>query len=165
MMDDDASFSQWYHRVHPRLRATLVAVSGNPDAALDAADEACIRAWQHWSRVRRMDSPDGWLYRTGVHVLKRTTSRARMERILLRRVGAADSVVEPDTSALLIWRMVADLPVRQRQAVALRHLGGLRDQEIADVMSITRGTVSATLHSAYGNLRRAVTMIAEEASR
>lgn len=156
-MSHDAEFTQWYRRTHPRLRAALVAVSGDADAALDAADEACARAWERWDRVRRLDSPEGWLFRTGFNVLKRRMRRARLEESLLRRTACPDTGSTHDASALLVWSVVRDLPRRQREAVVLRHLGGLTDHEIAGAMAIARGTVSATLSAAHRNLRARLT--------
>jgi RNA polymerase sigma-70 factor (ECF subfamily) len=151
-MTHDAEFTLWYRRCHPRLRAALVALSGEADAALDAADEACARAWERWDRVRGLDAPEGWLFQTGLNVLRRRLRRSRVERALLRRYPTGAAAVH-DASALLVWHVVRDLPRRQREAVVLRHLGGLNDREIAEVMAVARGTVSATLHAAYRSLR------------
>jgi RNA polymerase sigma-70 factor (ECF subfamily) len=55
-----------------------------------------------------------------------------------------------------MWDVVAGLPDRQRQAVVLRHVGQLREEEIAQAMGISRGTVSSTLRAAYKSLRIAI---------
>ncbi|MEZ5167047.1 MAG: sigma-70 family RNA polymerase sigma factor [Acidimicrobiales bacterium] len=52
-----------------------------------------------------------------------------------------------------LWLLVEDLPLRRRTAVVLRHVGQLTEPEIAQVMGISRGTVSATLRQAYAALR------------
>jgi DNA-directed RNA polymerase specialized sigma24 family protein len=48
---------------------------------------------------------------------------------------------------------IALLPERQRQALFLRHYAELSYEEIAEVLGIARGTVSATLHAAHNALR------------
>jgi RNA polymerase sigma factor (sigma-70 family) len=48
------------------------------------------------------------------------------------------------------------LPVRQRTAVALRHIGDLTEKEIARAMGITRSTVSSTLADAHRTLADAL---------
>jgi DNA-directed RNA polymerase specialized sigma24 family protein len=57
------------------------------------------------------------------------------------------------------------LPVRQRAAVVLRHLGGLQLSEVADALGVTVGTVKASLHAAYRSLRVELTedVLSEEA--
>jgi DNA-directed RNA polymerase specialized sigma24 family protein len=51
-----------------------------------------------------------------------------------------------------MWDLVSQLPLRQRTAVVLRHLGQLREAEIATVMGVRRGTVSRHLRLAYASL-------------
>jgi RNA polymerase sigma-70 factor (ECF subfamily) len=71
-----------------------------------------------------------------------------LERSLLGRARTVD--VPGPTGEL--WLLVSVLPDRQRQAVLLRHVGQLTEVEIAAVMRVARGTVSATLRSAYRTL-------------
>ena len=56
-------FDPWYEEQHPLVLAALTVASGQPDVAAEATDEAFLRAYERWERVRRMDSPGGWLYR------------------------------------------------------------------------------------------------------
>ena len=52
-----------------------------------------------------------------------------------------------------MWLLVSELSDRQRQAVALKHVAHLSEAEIAKIMGVKRGTISATLHQAYARLR------------
>lgn len=61
-------FVDWYRLEHGRLLATLVAVTGEPDVALDATDEAFVRAYERWRLVGAMESPAGWTYRVALNV-------------------------------------------------------------------------------------------------
>jgi predicted RNA polymerase sigma factor len=54
------SFEEWYRGTYPQLVAALVLVAGDEELARDAADEAMVRAFERWSRVRSMGSPGGW---------------------------------------------------------------------------------------------------------
>ncbi len=96
-----------------------------------------------------MDSPSGWTYRVALNEARRRIRRRALEERFLRRSDRSD--VEPPSGEL--WYLVSALGPRQRQAVVLRHVGQLREVEIADAMGITRGTVSATLRAAYRALR------------
>ena len=55
------------------------------------------------------------------------------------------------------------LSLRQRQVVVLRFVADLPEADIADVLGISRGTVSSTLADAKANLRVALTDRAETA--
>jgi RNA polymerase sigma-70 factor (ECF subfamily) len=77
-------FEDWYHQHHRRLVAALVALSGDTDAAAEAADEAFVRAYERWPRVQAMVSPTGWLHQVGANALRRTMRRRSLERRLHR---------------------------------------------------------------------------------
>ena len=72
-----------------------------------------------------------------------------MEHSLLRRQVAQSAVPGPTGE---LWLVVEGLARRQREAVLLRHVGQLTEPEIAEVMGVTRATVSTTLRAAYARL-------------
>jgi RNA polymerase sigma-70 factor (ECF subfamily) len=59
---DEDAFDEFARELEPRLWRALVPLAG-PAAATDAAAEALLYAWRHWSRVRSLDNPGGYLYR------------------------------------------------------------------------------------------------------
>jgi DNA-directed RNA polymerase specialized sigma subunit, sigma24 homolog len=146
---EDDAFEVWYRREHPRLVTLLAASTGNVELASEAADEALARAFERWRRVSQMDSPAGWTYRGAFNIVRRRARQHARERKTLSALRP-DDVPGPTGD---LWLLVADLPPRQRTAVLLRHVGQLTEQEVADVMGVTRGTVSSTLRSAYQRLR------------
>jgi DNA-directed RNA polymerase specialized sigma24 family protein len=60
--------------------------------------------------------------------------------------------VAPPAVESELWNAVRALPVRQRTAVALRYVCDLPQEQIAEVMHIAVGTVSATLTAARKRL-------------
>src|SRR5688500_6682574 len=100
-----------------------------------------------------MDSPAPWPDRVGMNLLRRRLRRAAFARRLLpdRPVPAAPPSVESD-----LWDAARALPVRQRTAVALRYVCDLPQDEIASVMHVAVGTVSATLTAARRRLAAAL---------
>lgn len=148
-MSAPVEFESWYQALHGRLVASLASAFGDRDLASEAADEAIVRAYERWDKVAAMASPDGWTYTCAFNVARRKLRRRGFERRVLAR-----SLVEAQPGpAGEIWHVVAELPERQRLAVVLRHVGQLREADIADVMGISRGGVSSTLRAAYSSLR------------
>ena len=82
--DPDREFELWYHSEHPRVLAALVVAGGDVETAREATDEAFVRAYQKWSRVREMASPGGWLYRVALNELRRRFRRRTIEHELFR---------------------------------------------------------------------------------
>ena len=152
-------FEDWYHQHHPKLVASLTALSGDPDAAADAADEAFTRACEQWRRVSAMASPAGWVHQVGANALRRSKRRRSMERARTRR---PEDAVHPPLPQPELWAAVRALPERQRQAVVLRYLGDLPEAEIAATMGVHRGTVSSTLADARRNLEAALPPAADD---
>ena len=136
------TFEDWYRQEHPRLLGLLTVVSGDRDVAKEATAEAFTRALELWDRVGAMEAPAAWTYRVGVNVVKRRLRRARVEHVLTPRLV---DVEPPRTLDPRLWRAVRDLPVRQRTALALRYVCDLTQADVARVMGIAPGTVSATL--------------------
>jgi RNA polymerase sigma-70 factor, ECF subfamily len=145
-----SSFETWYRAAHPRLLAALVVTVGDIDAARDATSEAFTRALQHWRRVQAMESPEAWVHRVAINVVRRSHRRRVLEERLLRRQRLEPAL--PPQVALEVWEALASLPLRQRQAVALRYLLGMTQADVAAAMGVAPGTAAATLHAARRSL-------------
>lgn len=143
------AFDEWYAEQRPRVYLSMLALSGEPDLAAEATDEAFTRAVARWQRVRTMESPGGWTQRVALNVLKRRLRRRRVEARLHRR--AAPRTHEPPPAGE-VWDLVRSLPERQRVAVVLRYVADLTEPDIATAMGVARGTVASTLASARERL-------------
>lgn len=159
-MGPGLDFEVWYEAERPRLVRALWAVVGDRDLAVDAADEAFSRALARWDRVAAMDSPSGWVRTVALNVVRRAARRRSLERGLLRRANRP----EPDESIvrdLELWRAVAALPERQREVVAMRYMADCSEAEIAVLLGITEGAVSASLVKARRHLAEGLQTHAE----
>ena len=159
---EGTEFEAWYRAVHPRLVAGVLLSTGRMDDAADVADETMVRALERWDHVRTMASPDGWAFQVAFNLVRRRGRRRSLEQTVLRRsaAGRADAIDGPAGEA---WDAVRHLSLRQRQVVVLRFVADLPEADIADVLSISRGTVSSTLADAKANLRVALTDPADPA--
>ena len=145
----NGSFDGWYRAEHPRVLGLLTVVAGDADVGREVTAEAFTRALERWDRVVEMDSPAAWTYRVGVNLVRRRLRRAAIEGRLYRpeATTAPPPAVESD-----LWDAVRALPARQRTAVALRYVCDLPQAEIAAIMHVAVGTVSATLAAARRRL-------------
>ena len=143
-------FEAWYRGSAPRLAASLAVVAGDADVGREAAAEACTRALERWSRVGAMSSPEAWAHTVGVNLIRRRWRRAALERRLASSPGplAAPASLDPE-----LWAAVRSLPLRQRQAVALRYVLDLTQEQVAEAMGVAPGTAAATLNAARSQLR------------
>jgi RNA polymerase sigma factor (sigma-70 family) len=146
-------FDDWYRCEWPRLVATFTLASGDWEVGREIAAETCARALERWERVSRMVSPGGWAYRVGLNLLRRHYRRLLSERRALKRIDVRPESGELPDDGLDLWIAVAGLPVRERAAVILRYGAGMTEPEIASVLGVAAGTVSATLNHARTRLR------------
>lgn len=137
-------------RLLPRVMGQAVRILQDHAEAEDVAQEAMMRLWKvapDWRQGEAQVST--WLYRV---VANLCTDRLRKRRGNLGLDQVADPM-DPAPSAAehlqTTTRMTAlsdalrQLPPRQAQAVSLRHLEGLSNPEIAEIMDISVTSVES----------------------
>src|SRR5438067_11151303 len=113
-------FDEFYRAEYGRLAGALrLACGGDGRAGEDLAQEAMVRAWAHWARVREMERPAGWLYVTGFNLVRRRWRLAR--RPAAEAAPAPDEILAAD-ARLALEAAVTGLPLQQRKAVVARHV-------------------------------------------
>jgi len=143
-------FADFYAAEWQGVFRPLAVILRDVDLAHEATDEAMTRAYQHWSRVRCMDNPSGWVYRVALNWSRTQLRRRAIAARLLphETLDPGEPVVEPG-----LVGAVAQLPMRQREVVVLRYVLDWSEVEIAAALGIPRGTVKSRLHRALARLR------------
>ena len=132
-------------RLVPRILGYAARLLNDRAEAEDVAQEAMLRLWRVAPDWRQGEAKiSTWLYRVTTNLCT-DRLRLRMRRNVVALDDAPDMAdVAPGAVAVLIEadRMAAlnaaltSLPDRQREAVVMRHIEGLSNPEIADVMDI-----------------------------
>lgn len=142
---DDGGFSDFYLRSRNRLARQVLGLTADRTEAVEVVQEAFVRAWQRWDSVGGLEDPEGWVRRVAYRL---AVSRWRRTKRLAFGRRDAGSVRAPDDPVVARVDLVAALqllPVRQRQAVVLRHLAGLSVNEVAADLGIPVGTAKTWL--------------------
>ena len=142
------SFSEFMTEKGPRIQQALMASLG-PDAGQEAAAEAFAYGWEHWVRLVAMENPAGYLYRVGRTRGRRLMGQLRPEHP--SRPVDPTPWVEPALIAAL-----AELTEKQRVATLLVHAGSWTFAEVAELLSVDRGTVKKHAERGLSKLRRAL---------
>ena len=61
------AFEDFFHAHHERLLRAMYLATGDRHEAEDLAQEAFVRILERWERVRGLDYPVGYLYRTALN--------------------------------------------------------------------------------------------------
>lgn len=139
-----------YEQSFPDVYRALVATLFDPDAALDALQDAFEEGLRR--PPRHHDNIRGWLYRVALR-----KARRGLARLPLPFAADFDRPVPDDTDRILerleVGRLLGALTERQRSIVVSHYYLGLSHEEIGELLGIRRGTVSATISQALARLR------------
>lgn len=151
-------------RLLPRAYRHASRVLGNPSEAEDVAQEAMLRLWRAASdwRPDGRAAPGTWLHRVVANLCVDRLRRAGRMTGLEPDAEIPDG--QPDGEARLMQadRMaaldaaLATLPERQRQAVVLRHIEGLSNPEIAEILGLSVEAVESLGSRGKRGLRAAL---------
>lgn len=130
-------------RIVPRLLSVATRMlGGDRSEAEDVAQETMLRLWRlapDWRTGEARVST--WAYRVAVNLCT-----DRLRKVRGQALEAADEPPDPAPAAVdriaeaerltALDRALAQLPERQRQAVVLRHIEGLPNREIAEILGV-----------------------------
>ena len=139
------SFVEFVAEVEAKLRYALSAAYGS-DVGREAAAEALAYGWEHWSRLRVMHNPGGYLYRVGQGAARRLR---RKPRLLGWVAGSETPWVEPELAPAM-----NKLSERQRVVVALLHAFDWTHTEVSEFLSISRASVQTHERRALNRLKK-----------
>jgi RNA polymerase sigma-70 factor (ECF subfamily) len=144
------SFDEFFRVHRDRIFQATALTIGDRDLAAEATDEAMIRAFERWRRVRLYDNPPGWVYRVAIN-WARSQLRRRKFRDDRRVPDVVDGDDAPTDPGLLA--AVAVLPLEQRSVIVLRFFLDWSQSQIADALGIPVGTVKSRTGRALERLR------------
>ena len=147
--DPDDGFEEAFDELFPRAVRLATRLLGDRAAAEDVAAEAMARAYARWPKVSTLPYRDGWLLKVATN-LAIDRLRRRPPEITPAPEGDFEEGVE---LRLALNAALLTLAPRQRQAVALRYLGGLSDREVALALGISLGSVKTHIHRGLNGLR------------
>jgi RNA polymerase sigma-70 factor (ECF subfamily) len=146
---DSAEFDAVFDRLFPEAARLAFRIVGERAAAEDVAAEAFARALARWETVGRLPYREAWVLRVAINLAVDTMrrKRPRQER------GQRPDITEIATLRIALAHALGTLPRRQREAIGLRYLSDLTDQEVADVLGISEGTVRTHIRRGLRTLR------------
>jgi RNA polymerase sigma-70 factor (ECF subfamily) len=161
---DAAAARELTLRLTPRVLAFAARMlGGDRGEAEDVAQEAMLRLWRIAPDWRMGEAKvTTWLYRVVANLCVDRRRRRGRVRPLDDAGDPADAgpgaaaAMQDRQRARALEQALADLPDRQRQAVVLRHIEGLGNPEIAEIMDI--GVEAVESLTARGKRRLAASL-------
>jgi len=130
-------------RLTPRVLGYAARMLRDPAEAEDVAQEAMLRLWRIAPEWRQGEAKvTTWLYRVVANLCTDRLRKARgvdLDSVPEPKDDApgAEARLQTEARAEALQQALQLLPERQRQAVVLRHLEGLGNPEIAEILEIS----------------------------
>jgi RNA polymerase sigma-70 factor (ECF subfamily) len=160
-VDAEASFNALLNSERRRLYGIAYSILRDHGHAEDALQEAMLKAWRSWDKVRNDDARSAWLVRVTV-----TQCINRRKFLGLRAFGplAADRDIAPPDPRLSgrlvdLDQSYLKLSVKQRAAIFLHYHFGYSIDECADLMGCSPGSVRTHLHRAIKSMRKGMSNV------
>ncbi|HTU35125.1 MAG TPA: sigma-70 family RNA polymerase sigma factor [Candidatus Acidoferrum sp.] len=136
-----------------------LGVLRNAAEAEDVAQDAMLRAYRNFHRLRDRDRFRAWLVRTAWRLaldrIRSAGRRERRERVVVEQ-SASDAGVEGVIATREFERKLAaaldELPEKLRMVIVLAAIEGYDTREVAKLVGIPEGTVKSRLHLARKRL-------------
>jgi RNA polymerase sigma-70 factor (ECF subfamily) len=171
---DAAAFGELYDHYYPRILNYCVRRTGSVEAGHDLAAETFLKALKHLGSFRWLGIPfSSWLYRIGTNEVNAYFRRGKRRAVSLEalrdaggfdpaapdgpeaELAQAEEMLQKHQLFLHCQRLMAGLPLRYQEVLALRFLDGRPLKEISVILGKPEGTVKSLLHRGLEKLRQA----------
>jgi len=139
-----------YRERYDHFARVASAITGDGESGRDAVQNAFAAAVRERRSFRGTGSMDAWLWRIVVNEAKRVRREPLHQPLDEFHEAATNGHHSGDE--LGVRAMLAELPDRQKQVLYLRYYADLGYREIAEILEVEVGTVSATLSAAQTRL-------------
>lgn len=158
-----ADYEDFFRSTYADTVRHLVRRGLDAEAAADCAQEAYVRAYARWWRIRHYDDAAAWVRRVATNLaidVRRRRERAEraLPRLAADRVDVAPAPREPGTFEAIS----AGLPAQQRRVVELCYGEDLSTEQAAGRLGISPGAVRFHLTKARARLRLDDARLGEE---
>ena len=151
-----AGVTELFHVHYRRLVGLAVLLVDDRETAEDVVQEAFEGLYRRWRRLRDPHTAAAYLNRSVVNgsrskLRRRATERARPLPEADRSPSAESTGVAHNAEQALTEAVLA-LPRRQREVVVLRYYLDLTEEQIAEWLGVSRGSVKQHAHRATATL-------------
>jgi RNA polymerase sigma-70 factor (sigma-E family) len=150
----EVEFREFFAGRYGRLYWLGYLLTGDRAQAEDLAQEALVRAWWRWARVRTLDRPETYVRKVLVN-----RHRSLLRRVLLEARHAGRTREEGaylpagGEDGLVLGAAVRRLSPRQRAVLVLRYHEDLTEAEVARLLRLPLGTVKTLARRGLAKLR------------
>ena len=167
---DDEAFAQLMRDNEKRIYNLTLRMTGNPEDAMDLAQEAFLNAWRGLKFFKGDSAFSTWVYRLASNAcIDHLRRQKRRQDISAPMPVDEEDDTPPDIPddrfqpeqelerqelRNAVSAGLSRLSDEHRQVLVMREINGLSYQEIADVLDLEAGTVKSRIARARNSLRK-----------
>jgi RNA polymerase sigma-70 factor (ECF subfamily) len=148
MLDVGQLFEQHHGVVYRRCLALL----GQPDDAAEAVQDVFEQALAGLGRFRLQSSPLTWLYAIATRRCLQQVRNRSSRRLALVLLCAPEAAPEPTLDRAEVERALQALDRDEQELAVYAYRDGLTQEEISDVLRVSRKTVGKRLQLLHARL-------------
>ena len=151
----DTRLAEYVQGQWPALLRYATALCGDANEGEELVQAAIVRVALRWPFVRDKDDPGGYVRRAILNGHLNLRSRLRRREAVtaeLPEVPSVDRTASVD-DLIVVRRALAGLPPRQRAVLVLRYLEDRSEQETAQLLGCSVGTVKSQASKGLAKLR------------
>jgi len=151
------SFEEFYEATFRRVFTALCLVTGNRHEAEEIAQDAFLRVFERWDRVRSLEDPIGYLFRVSMNVFRSRYRRALLglRRELLLAPAPTDDLAAIETQDEVV-RLLRGLDPKQRAAVLLTSILDYSAEEAGKMLGLRASSVRSLTTRARARMKHEV---------
>lgn len=155
MSDSSHQFNKLVDDEYAGLFAASLMIVTDRSVAEEIVQDALEKTYLRWKKIRKYDRPGAWVRRIVINASLSHTRRRRVEHSALDRLvnDMAPSSGEFNTTRLVLWNEVANLPDQQAMVVAMRYGSDMSVDDIAQELELSDAAVKSLLYRARNSLR------------
>ena len=134
----------------------MCLVTGNRAEAEEITQDAFLKIWERWDRVRSFEAPTAYLFRVAMNLFRNRLRRARVatRNALSPREAVDDLMAVEDRDEVVRWLRM--LPHRQRAAIVLTAYLDIPSEEAAAILGVHASTVRSLASQGRAGIRQAM---------
>ncbi len=159
---DSQAFKRLYESYYTELYRFTWRRTRDREGSLDIIQDVFVKLWQNRQRLDETQNIKSYLYRSAVN---QTIDLLRKKSV--RQQSPLEFIVEPVTEEEVeqvnqrqsLEKAMNGLSEKQKQVFMMRHVEGLKNKEIADILGVTVKAVEKRMTTALKLLRSYLSQI------
>jgi RNA polymerase sigma-70 factor (ECF subfamily) len=149
------NFEEFFRAEQARLLRALYIVTGDRLLAEDVMQDAFVSLWERWERVRTLEDPIGYLYKTALNRVRRHQRRLARLVAALARLTPRETLYDVEDHDAVV-QALGTLTARQRAAVVLTEMLGFDSETAGRLLGVKAVTARRLASKAREALRTAL---------